>query len=295
MRVLVTGASGRVGGRIVARLAHEDVRVRALRRRPDAAGSPHVEVALGDFTDRESLRAAFDGVDKAFMVCLPQPAPQRLIAHRNVIEAAATARVSHLVYLSFLDPSPEARFPQARWHAATEADIDSAGVPWTFLRSGLYQSSLLGAAGVIDEDRLLAPAGRGRTAPVAWQDVADVAAAVLVGRGHEGRAYDVTGAERLSWTDLATAIGLARRQPLLYEDVPSEEFAVLLTRAGLARHMVDGMVGLFESIRSGHLDVMSRTVSDLTGRPPVTVTQTFADLDLTAPAERDGADTATRG
>lgn len=286
MRVLVTGASGRVGGRIVARLAHEDVRVRALLRRPDSAGSPHVEVALGDFTDRESLRAAFEGVDKVFMVCLAQPAPRRLIAHRNVIEAAATARVSHLVYLSFLDPSLEASFPQARWHAMTEADIDASGVPWTFLRSGLYQSSLLGAAGVIDGDRLLAPAGQGHAAPVTWQDVADVAAAVLLGSSHQGRAYDVTGAERLTWTDVATAVGHARRQPLSYEDIPSEEFAVLLTRAGLAEDLIDGMVGLFDTIRSGRLDVMSRTVQDLTGAPPVTVSQTFAELDLTPPTAR---------
>ncbi len=258
-------------------LARSGEHVRALVRDPSRAAHlpPGVEVAVGDFADPASLDAAFAGVQRAFFVCLPEPAPARLVKHGNVVAAAQRAGVRHLAYLSFLNPAEGAGFPQGRWHADTEARIDAAQVPRTFLRPGLYQSSLLTSAGVRDGDHLLAPAGEGHTAPVAWQDVADVAATVLTTSGHIGRSYDLTGPELLDWHGIAAALGAAMGRTITYVPVTPEDFAERLERAGRPPSLVEGMLGLFADIRTGRLTTRTETIAALTGKSATTIAQTF--------------------
>ena len=213
MTVLVTGATGNVGGEVARLLVRDGVHVRALVRDVSRARAvpDEAEIMVGDYGHPKSLATALDGVDCLFMVCLAEPAPGRLVKHRNVVQAARRVGVKHLAYLSFLRPSPQAGFPQARWHADTEAVIDDAGIPRTFLRASLYQTSLLTTAGIVDRGRLLAPARQGRVAAVAREDVAAVAAATLCGPPPAaGRAaHDVTGPELLSWHDIADLVGAA--------------------------------------------------------------------------------------
>lgn len=265
MSVLVTGASGQVGGRVARVLAASGHRVRVLLRDPRHAVPPGVDVAVGDYGDPASLAAAFAGVRAVFMVCLAEAAPERLRKHDNVVVAARAARVEHLVYLSFLSASPTAGFPQGRWHAHTEAAIDAAGVPRTFLRTGLFRSSLATTAGVRRDGLLLAPAGAGRIAPVAREDVADAAVAVLTGTGHIGATYDLTGPALLDWHGVAASLS-TETQVLRYRDVPPARFAEMLAASGVPPVLVEGMSGLFADVRAGRLAVATDAVPSLTGR-----------------------------
>jgi uncharacterized protein YbjT (DUF2867 family) len=279
--VLVTGATGHVGGRLAALLVANGVRVRALVRDPARAAAPSdVQISVGDYADPASLTAALRGVDRVFMVCLPEPAPGRLTKHDNLVEAARTAGVEHLVYLSFLRPSAFAGFPQARWHAHTEAAIDRAGLPGTFLRASLYQSSLLSTAGVLEGDLLLAPAGNGQVAAVAREDLAAVASAVLTSAppapGSAHAALDVTGPDLLTWQDIADAVAARTGRPVRYQEIGSEDFAARLRAAGRPEDLVEGMTGLFADIRAGHLAVRSDVVRRLSGRDALSFTRSVA-------------------
>lgn len=280
MTVLVTGVTGRVGGRLARTLVGEGRPVRGLVRDPSRGDAlpREIELAVGDYADADSLDRAFAGVERAFMVCLPEAAPGRLVKHDNVVAAAARAGVRHLAYLSFLGASPDSAFPQGRWHAHTEASLTSAGVPSTHLRAGLYQSSLLSTAGVRIGDQLLAPAGDGRTAPVAWQDIADAAAAVLTAEGHQGRTYDLTGPELLGWADLARVLSAVTGANVVYEPISPEHYRSMLAETGAASELIEGLLGLFADIRTHRMATLSDTIPSLTGSPATDVAATFTLL-----------------
>ena len=95
--ILVTGASGNVGGAVLKQLIADKQRVKALyRSNADAAGAPAVvPVAIADFADRASFTAALEGVEKVFLVC--GPIPQLIELETNAIEVCRERRISQLV------------------------------------------------------------------------------------------------------------------------------------------------------------------------------------------------------
>jgi NAD(P)H dehydrogenase (quinone) len=153
--LLVTGATGAVGGRVAQFLAArgEDLRllVRDPARAPKLAGA---EVAVGDYAEPASLPAAFAGVDAAFIVSGHARPGERWRLHANAADAARAAGMRRVVYLSFQGAAPASAFAFARDHYETEQHIRSLGVPFTFLRPNLY----------LDETRI-------SSGPMAWSVV----------------------------------------------------------------------------------------------------------------------------
>ncbi len=141
------------------------------------------------------MQAALDGVRTLFLVSAAEDA-ERLAQHRTAVDAAAAAGVEHVVYTSFLGAAPDATFTLARDHAATEEMLRASGMSWTFLRDALYADFL---PLMVGEDGVLrGPAGDGRVAAVATDDVAAAAVAVLRDpAAHAGRTYELTGPQAL--------------------------------------------------------------------------------------------------
>src|SRR3954452_10467394 len=120
--------------------------------------------------------------------------------HRTFIRAAADAGVRRLVYTSFAGAAPHATFTLARDHWATEQHIRDSGLEWTFLRDNLYADFLPFMVG--DDGVIRGPAGDGRAAVVAQDDIADAAIAVLRDpTRHAGQTYNLTGPEALTLAD----------------------------------------------------------------------------------------------
>ena len=186
--VAVTGATGAVGGRVARLLAERGVRQRLVVRDPSRAPDlPGSEVAQATYDDADALKAAFTGVDAVFLVSAAEH-PERIRQHLTAVDAVADAGVDRVVYTSFLGASPECTFTLGRHHWLTEERLRERDLAYTALRDSLYldfMSFLAGADGVIR-----GPAGDGALAPVARDDVADVAVAVLLGDGHERTSYD---------------------------------------------------------------------------------------------------------
>src|SRR3954453_11292668 len=201
----VTGSTGRLGGRIARRLADAGVPQRLLVRDPSRAPQlPGSTVATAFYDDGAAVRAALDGVSTVLMVSAAEH-PDRLAQHRTFVDAAADSGIEHLIYVSFLNAAPDATFTLARDHWATEQHIQSRGLRATFLRDSLYADFfplMTGADGVIR-----GPAGDGRVAAVAQDDVADAAVAVLRDpAANAGASYDLTGPEALTLTEVAAII-----------------------------------------------------------------------------------------
>src|SRR5512132_4620878 len=214
--IAVTGATGGLGGRVARRLAERGMSqrlvVRDLGRAPELAGA---EAAAASYDDPESLRRAFEGARTLLMVSASED-PDRLRLHGIVVGAATDAGVGRVVYTSFYGAAPDCTFTFGRDHWHTEELIRASGLRHTFLRDNLYLDSLplmVGADGVIR-----GPAGDGRVAAVARDDIAAVAVAVLLeaGDGHDGRSYDMTGPAALTMAEIAAELSGATGRTIIY-------------------------------------------------------------------------------
>jgi NAD(P)H dehydrogenase (quinone) len=263
----ITGATGAVGGRIASRLAglghRQRLIVRDGSRAPDLPGAG---VAEASYEDPRTLREALAGTRTFFMVSAGETA-DRARRHVAVVDAAVEAGVERIVYLSFLNAAPDATFTFARDHWHTEEHVRSTGLRHTFLRDNMYLDVLPGLAGT--DGVIRGPAGQGRVGAVARDDVADVAVAVLVGDGHDGQTYDVTGPEAISLREAAEELTRVTGREVAYHPETLEEAYASRSSYGAPRWEVEGWVTSYAAIAAGELDVVSDTVSELTGHPPM--------------------------
>jgi NAD(P)H dehydrogenase (quinone) len=271
--IATTGVTGGLGGRVAQRLASRGVRqrlvARDLGRAPKLAGA---EVATGSYDDPEGLRRAFQGARTLFMVSATEH-PDRLELHANVVDAAADAGVERVIYTSIFGTGPDctATFGRDHWH--TEELIRGSGLRHTFLRDNLYLDFLplmVGADGVIR-----GPAGGGRVAAVARDDIADVAVAVLLddGGGHDGRTYDLTGPEALTVAGVAEELSRAAGRTVAYHAETLEEAYASRAHYGAPDWQVAGWVTTYAAIADGDLGTVSGDVAAVAGHPPMSLAE----------------------
>jgi uncharacterized protein YbjT (DUF2867 family) len=269
----LTGVTGRLGRRVADRLVDGGSTPRLLVRDPARAPAlPGCEVVVAPYDDAQAVRRALEGIEVVLMVSASE-SPDRVAQHRAFVDGAVVAGVRHLMYTSFVGAGPDATFTLARDHGATEAHIRSAGRAWTFLRDNLYLDFLpllAGADGVIR-----GPAGDGRVAAVAQDDIADVAAAVLRDpEPHAGRTYELTGPEALSLEDVAVALTAATGRPVRYERETVEEAYASRASYGAPGWQVDAWVSTYLAMASGELATVGPAVEHISGHP----SRSLADL-----------------
>ncbi len=262
----VTGSTGRLGGRIARLLAAAGVEQRLVVRSPARAPQlGRTTVAQASYGDGEAVRAALAGLDVVLMVSGAESAT-RVEEHRTFVEAAAAAGVRHLVYTSFSAAAPDATFTLGRDHHATERIIEESGLTWTFLRDNLYLDFLPLLAG--EDGVIRGPAGDGRVAAVAQDDIAAVGAAVLLDpAAHEGRTYTLTGPEAVTLTEAAATMTRLLGRPYSFLDETVEEAYASRASYGAPDWQLDAWVSTYTSIASGELAEVTDDVPRLTGRP----------------------------
>ena len=264
----VTGSTGNVGGRVARLLSAAGVPQRLVVRDPARAPSlDGATVVRADYKDAEAARRALDGVDTLFMVSGSEAA-DRLDQHRTFIDAAVAAGVGRIVYLSFYAAAPDATFTLVRDHWATEEHIRATGLAHTFIRDNMYADFMpymVGEDGVIR-----GPAGDGRVAAVAQDDIAEVVATVLRQPGqHDGATYDLTGPQALTLYEIAATLGPEVR----YQPETVEEAYASRAKYGAPAWQVDAWVTTYTAIAAGELAGVSDTVERLTGHPPLALAE----------------------
>jgi NAD(P)H dehydrogenase (quinone) len=261
-----------VGRRIAARLAElgysQRLIVRDLDPVPDFLTA---EAAEASYDDPQAMQRALSGVRTFFMVSAGE-AYSRLRQHVAFVDAAVAAGVERIVYLSFVGAAPEATFTFARDHWWTEEHVRATGVRHTFLRDNLYQDMLPALVG--DDGVIRGPAGDGRVGAVARDDIADVAVAVMLNDEHDGYTYDVTGPEAITLHPVAEELSRVTGHSITYHAETIEEAYASRASYGSPEWEVEGWVTSYAAIATGEMDVVSDTVSKLTGHAPLT----FADF-----------------
>ena len=275
-KVLVTGATGNVGSRVVQELQSRGVSIRAFVRDPAKAAEKLgavAELAAGDFLDTASLHHALKGVDHLFLTSAD--GPQKVAHETAVIDAAAVAGVSQVVKLSTLGAQVGSPLPPFDWHGRIEQHLRRSQAPAVVLRASFYMSNLLGAAEAIRQTgKLFAPADGAKIAMIDPRDVAAVAAVVLTTDiGHEGQAYELTGPEAITYERIAEELSAVTGRPIEFVDVPEEAARQGFIEAGIPGWLVEHLVGVFKVIREGALEQTTDTVRTLSGREPRTFAQ----------------------
>jgi uncharacterized protein YbjT (DUF2867 family) len=273
--IAVTGATGYVGSRVARLLADAGAAQRLLVR--DAARAPQLAGAqvatIPDLAAEDAVREALRGASTLFLVPAHE-SPDRVAGHAAAIRAAVAAGVGRIVYLSFVGAREDATFTLVRDHWATEELVRRAGLAWTFVRMNLYADFLPMMAG--EDGVLRGPAGHGRFTPVVRDDVAAACAAVLTGSGHDGRAYDVVGPERLTMDDVAATITRVTGRSVVFEDETEEQARASRAHYGAPEWELQAWISTYLAVRDGSLDLASPDFATLVGRPATSLAEHLA-------------------
>jgi uncharacterized protein YbjT (DUF2867 family) len=265
--ILVTGATGNVGGELVRALAGAGQPVRALVRAGREPGFPAGgQPVAGDLNQPESLRPALAGVQALFLY----PGYQDMA---GTLAEARQAGVSRVVMLSGSSAaSGDLSNAVSRYMIESEAAVRDWGLAWTMVRSfGFMSNTLQWVPQLRAGDVVRAPFAGVQVAMIDPSDIAAVAAAALTAPGHDGRVYTVSGPQALGPADRARILGEVLGRDLQFEAQPDDE-----ARAEMAAAMPAAYVdAFFDFYVKGTLDESQPQpdVAAVTGRPPRTFRQ----------------------
>jgi uncharacterized protein YbjT (DUF2867 family) len=244
--------------------------VRALTRDPVRAAAlklAGVEFVTGDLERPVTLNKVVSGVTQIFLATTADT--HMAASHGSVIDALRRAGTRRIVRVSYLGAARESPVATLRWHREVEEQIERSGLAWTHLRpSPFMQHSLSFLPGIRSHSAIYACARRGRISFVDARDVSTVAVKVLLGEGHDGKAYEVTGPEALSLHDVADRIGTVIRRQVVYVDQPSSKVTAGLTAAGVPEWEARDIAGLYELAAQGQFSRTTDVVHSVTGGPP---------------------------
>jgi NAD(P)H dehydrogenase (quinone) len=276
MKTLITGATGNLGRstvlHLLERVSASEVVV-SVREPAKAAefAAKGVEVRQGDFDRPDSLD--FSGVGKLLLISVDGPDEVRVVKQAAAVRVAQEAGVGHIVYSSVVD-APSSPLGLARVHRATEELIRGTGIPFTFLRNGMYHenyTSQLPAA--YERGVLVTAAGDGRNASASRDDLALAAAVVLSGDGHEFASYELTGPGAWTFAELVELAGRVSGKPLAHQDLSSAEYLAGLVAHGVPEFLAELFTDIQANVRAGALEAVRPDLEKLIGRPATTIEQ----------------------
>lgn len=261
--IAVTGTTGALGGRIAAQLAaagaHQVLIGRAPDRIPEWPRSERRGPAA--YGDAAAMRRALEGSTTLVLVS-GHLSGRRLEEHATAIDAALDVGVRRILYVSLLGAAPDATYLNARDHWQTEQYLAGVGVRHVILRPSFYSSMLPGLAidGVIK-----GPASDGRVSAVAHDDIAEVAAALLLDHtGVEG-VHAITGPEALTLADVADRLTGSSGKIYRYQHETPEEAFAWRKRLDASGRQIDGWISWYLAIAAGEVATVSDRVEHFTG------------------------------
>ncbi|GHE41451.1 SDR family oxidoreductase [Streptomyces griseoaurantiacus] len=279
MSIVVTGATGHLGRLVVEQLLEKvpagqvTAVVRDESRAADLAARG-VRLAVADYNAPETFDGLFSAGDKVLLISGNEFAKGRVQQHKVVIEAARAAGVALLAYTS----APASLTASlADDHRGTEEALLASGLPYALLRNGWYHENYTEQLGtVLEHGAVVAAAGEGRLSSAARADYAAAAVAVLTGEGHENKTYELGGDEAWSFAEYAAEISRQTGKEIRYTPVSTEQYAAILTGAGVPGPFAEMLANVDAAIAEGELEVTTGDLSRLAGRPTTPLADAIA-------------------
>ena len=263
-KVLVTGATGNTGSGLVPALRNAGVEVRAFVR--DAAKAQPLkdmgaEIVVGDLDQPETIAPAIEGVDKVYLLTWNGPTQAQQV--ENVLKAARQVGNPHIVRHSMWGSEKSRIITQGD---QAEAAVKASGLPWTILKPTFFMQNTMMAGQTIASDGVIYwDTGDGKIGMIDVRDIVDVAAAVLTGRGHEGKSYILTGPEPVSFHEVASTFSKVLGKQVQYVAVPHEASLQSMLSMGFPEWIARGYGELMEGFSEGFASSTTDSVATLSG------------------------------
>jgi NAD(P)H dehydrogenase (quinone) len=290
--ILVTGATGHLGGSIVQHLlkrmpANQIIALVRDEAKASKLKDAGIIIRVGDYLQPASLTTAFSDVNKAVLVS-SNNFNDRLGQHKNVINAAVTAGVSHLSYtgvsMQHLNTSVLQHFMAD--HFQTEDCLKESGMAYTFMRHNLYAEMIpLYIGQQVLEKGIVFPAGEGRIPFALRDEMGEANAHVLTSEGHENKIYNIANERDYSFQDVADILSELAGRKITYQQPDHDSYIDALKAAGFPEHMAQIAIQFSTAMRNGDFDLPGNDLKNLLGRKPADLRlylqQAYFDSDQT--------------
>jgi uncharacterized protein YbjT (DUF2867 family) len=285
--ILVTGANGTVGSEVVNQLssAIPDANIRAgahsIENIKKIAKSDIVEPIQIDYDKPDTLEDALKDVDRVFLLT-PFQSNMVELSSNFLKEIEKAGNIKHIVKLSVMGADSEPGIIGSRLHRQVEKMIEDAGIAFTFLRPNFFMQNFVTflSQSIKEQGAFYLPAGDGKVSFVDVRDIAAVAVQVLTknndGR-HNGKAYNITGPEAISYSDAARILSEQIHKKISYVDISEDDARKGMKDTGSDEWTINYMIELFDIIRRGNLSQVSSVIDEVTGKRPISLGQFAKD------------------
>jgi len=270
MRIGISGASGKLGRATVAELiarggGHKLV---GISRSPSNVNGG-VEARQGDYDQPDTLVEAYADLDRLLIIPSSDLRPGvRGGQLRSAIDAAVQAGVRHIFLVSAVGTHEEAAPSLGEAYWVGEQHLIKTAPRWTVLRMNYFAESMADEIQMSKGADVLAGLGDERVAYVSRDDLAAAAAGALLGEGHAGAIYNVTGPAIVTGPDRAAILSEILGKPVKYAVITEEQLHAGLSQAGLPEPIIDVFCEIKTSFIQGKFDILTGDLERLSGRQP---------------------------
>ena len=283
-KILVTGATGQMGGTVIATLLKQIApqQINVISRSAEkmatmkAAG---IHTFTGNYDDVLSLEKAMAGVDTVLLISGGDQG-DRMQEHRNVIDVAKKMGVENMAYTSrSLRDRTTLANKLMEEHFATEDYIKASGLKYIIFQNALYMDVLPQFVGQnVLETGIFQPAGDGKVAYALRKEQAEAMANVLLAEKFDNQTYRFTGNEAYSFHDIADTLSELSGKKVQYNAIEVEQYETMMSQRGLPIFVIKKIASFILDIKNGQEDQITNDLAMKLGRKPATLKEGLKEL-----------------
>lgn len=269
LSVLVVGATGKVGSELVSLLVADGIKPRLFQRASskNAFKDTDLEVVSGELADKESLKAALEGINTVFMITRDQP--DQALLEGNLIDVAVGQGVEKIIKSSAFAASLDPPQGYGAIHHQAELKLMQSGLKWVVLRPYFFMQNFLELSKEITQSGFLPlPLARAKVGVIDARDVALVAFHVIKSHRFDNQCYELTGPESLTMKDCSNVLGQVLNKKVRYFSPPYWLASLMMRRQGVSQWDIRMRKQLFRMIKSGGEEKLTDWVKRITGKDP---------------------------
>lgn len=278
--ILVTGATGNLGKATIHSLLDRGTSpsdITALVRDETKSAelrSKGLQIKIGDYQNFESLKSAFQGVDKLLLVSSSSDIGKRFEQHKNVINAAKESSVGHIIYTSFDMKNLQQSImgEEVLYHAYTADYLKQSAISYTLMNNTMYADMIPFLTGKdISNNGISIPAGDGKTPFLPIREMAEANAVVLTTPGHENKEYVIAAESAFSFAAIADLLSDITGKTITYHQPEVSSYIAQLIQTGASEDDAAYIARFCRAIANGEFDTNKSDVKQLLGRSPVSL------------------------